>query len=295
LVVILGKQANEIGPYIRACFAVSNMASSSNKFERRRKRPYEKTDESSPSKKKVDENSPVIVFFKEIQQELDSRYDKHERIVKFSRDLTIHSKRIIFLLQRVAGADSKQDILKEAEQKLLDVKEFLKGIALELVDEDPYRFGRAFSPGVQEYIEALSFYHYIKHLCLIPYQEVQNELHFNLSEETVVLDVSPFDYVLGIADLTGELMRLCLNSAANGDTDTPFEVCKFLRQIHDDFVALGNINRDVSSKLRVLNNSLNKVERACYTLEVRGSEIPKHMLADLISSGPDQQDTRDDY
>lgn len=271
------------------------MASSGNKFERRRKRPYEKTKQSSPNKKKLDENSPMIVFFKEIQEELDSRYDKHERIVKLSRDLTIHSKKIIFLLQRVAGADSKDDILKEAEQKLVEVKEYLKGIALELVDEDPYRFGRAFSPGVQEYVEALSLYHYNKHLCLISHQEVQNELRFSLNEQTLVLNLSPFDYALGIADLTGELMRLCLNSAANGDTNTPFEVCNFLRQIHDDFVALGNINRDVSSKLRVLNTSLHKVERACYNLEVRGSEIPKHMLADLVSSGPDdQQNTNND-
>ena len=259
------------------------MASSGTKNERRRKRPYEKTKQSSANKKKVDENSPVIVFFKEIQQELDSRYDKHERIVKLSRDVTIHSKRIISLLQRVAGADNKEEILKEAEQKLVEVKEYLKGIALELTNEDPYRFGRAFSPGVQEYVEALSLYHYNKHRCLISHQEVQNELRFSLNEKSIVLDLSPFDYALGIADLTGELMRLCLNSAANGDTGTPFEVCKFMRQVHDDFGVLGNINRDLSSKLRVLNTSLHKVERTCYTLEVRGSEIPKHMLADLVS------------
>ena len=34
---------------------------------------------------------------------LDARHDKHERIVKFSRDITIESKRAIFLLHRIQG------------------------------------------------------------------------------------------------------------------------------------------------------------------------------------------------
>lgn len=55
------------------------------------------------SKAKVDENSPVIQTFYKFQTELDTRHDKYERIVKISRDITIDSKRVIFLLQRCAG------------------------------------------------------------------------------------------------------------------------------------------------------------------------------------------------
>ena len=36
-------------------------------------------------------------------------------------------------------------------------------------------------------------------------------------------------------------------------------------------------------KCNVLKSSLEKVERACYTLRVRGSEIPTHMLADVFA------------
>lgn len=35
------------------------------------------------------------------QQELDTKHDKYERLVKISRDVTIESKRTIFLLHRV--------------------------------------------------------------------------------------------------------------------------------------------------------------------------------------------------
>ena len=51
----------------------------------------------------VDESSPVIQAFRKYQTELDTRHDKHERLVKLSRDVTIESKRIIFLLHRITG------------------------------------------------------------------------------------------------------------------------------------------------------------------------------------------------
>lgn len=49
----------------------------------------------------LDENNPVIVMFKEFATELDDKHDRYERIVKLSRDITIESKRIIFLLHNI--------------------------------------------------------------------------------------------------------------------------------------------------------------------------------------------------
>ena len=265
-------------------YIVHKMASGFKRGRRGEKRPQSQDSESNLPARKVDENSPVLASFRKFQVELVSRYDKHERLVKCSRDVTIHSKRIIFLLQRVAGADNAEQIFEEAEAKFTEVKEFLKKIVEELVGEDAFMFVRAYSPGLQEYIEALSFYHFLKTGALISYEGVTENLKFS-NEAADRLTVSPFDYILGVADLTGELMRLCINSAANGDRDTPFEVCRFMRLIHDAFVSFGNCNRDVASKLRVLKNSLSKVENACYTLQIRGSEIPKHMLVEVLSCG----------
>ena len=51
----------------------------------------------------VDEDSPVIKLFRGYQHQLDKKHDKHERVVKLSRDITIESKRVIFLLHRISG------------------------------------------------------------------------------------------------------------------------------------------------------------------------------------------------
>lgn len=242
-------------------------------------------------------SSPVIAAFKVFQQELDTKHDKYERLVKISRDVTIESKRTIFLLHRVTSVTDPEEILNEAEVKLDGVRQKIGQIAEELRGEDLHQFHRAFTPGIQEYVEAVSFLHYIRQRSLISLEEINARLVFmragdkDSSEalppgaQVLTFQVTPSDYLLGVADLTGELMRMCISSVGNGDIDTPFQLSQFLRQIHDGFSYIGNTGPyEVSKKLHTLRQSLGKVEDACYTLKVRGSEIPKHMLADVFSS-----------
>lgn len=49
----------------------------------------------------LNENSPVIQSFRKFGAELDAKHDRYERLVKQSRDVTIESKRIIFLLHSI--------------------------------------------------------------------------------------------------------------------------------------------------------------------------------------------------
>uniref|UniRef100_A0ACB8GCF3 Uncharacterized protein n=1 Tax=Sphaerodactylus townsendi TaxID=933632 RepID=A0ACB8GCF3_9SAUR len=84
------------------------------------------------------------------QLELDTRHDKYERLVKLSRDITIESKRTIFLLHRITSAPNREEILMESEAKLDGVRQKIKQIAQELMGEDIYQFHRAISPGRYE-------------------------------------------------------------------------------------------------------------------------------------------------
>ncbi|KAH1173972.1 translin-associated protein X [Mauremys mutica] len=253
-------------------------------------------------KNNVNSSSSLMVSFKSFQLELDTRHDKYERLVKLSRDITIESKRTIFLLHRITSDPNGEEILNESEAKLEAVRQKIKQVAQELIGEDMYQFHRAISPGLQEYVEAVSFQYFIKTRSLISVKEINKQLIFTVEDKeeetntpssnphdkqpcTWSLKVTPVDYLLGVADLTGELMRMCINSVGNGDIDTPFELSQFLRQIYDGFSYIGNTGPyEVSKKLYTLKQSLAKVENACYTLKVRGSEIPKHMLADVFST-----------
>ena len=57
-----------------------------------------------------------------------------------------------------------------------------------------------------------------------------------------------------------------------------------MRMIHNAFSVFDNTSRELRMKTKVLRQSLQKVENACYALTVRGSEVPKHMLKDVFYS-----------
>jgi len=269
-----------------------------------------------------DESTATVrEMFQEFQVELDSRNDKYERLIKLSRDITIESKRIIFQLHRVDSAGDRIKGLAEVHQKLASLQRSRwRGVAFELRGEDPYQYLRAYSPGLQEYIEALSFHHYLQHNQLMSYQQVAASLDYGnnvnqaaspsadstnlLTDATVdterqqrlFVHVPPIEYLMGIADLTGELMRLAINSVGHGgDLNTPFDICRFLRDLQTAFTSLGNISaRDLWRKVSVMRQSERKVQAACYALRVRGSEVLRHLLADSLNHAVTNYGATDD-
>lgn len=222
----------------------------------------------------------VQTIFQQYQNELDHSHDKRERLVKLSRDITIQSKRIIFLLHRVLSLADKVSILSEAECKLQEVSKLLHRVAEELVNEDPARYKSAYSIGIQEYIEALSFYHYWKEGTLLPYSLAQQYMTFHLGpqQETnaLVLFLNPFDYLLGLADLSGELMRVAINAVGRGLWNIPPIVVKFIRELYSGLIALNHfsMSKEFLTKLEVMLNNLLKCEQAWYELKLRGCETP---------------------
>jgi predicted translin family RNA/ssDNA-binding protein len=120
----------------------------------------------------------------------------------------------------------------EAKKKLAEIHTMLRSIAHELVGPRFWRYAHSISSGLQEYIEALSFVHYVEHGRLISYERVQETLCDDTGQHVgrvyaifgtcdveklsqFILQLFPLplsDYVLGICDLTGELMRLAISS-----------------------------------------------------------------------------------
>jgi hypothetical protein len=121
------------------------------------------------------------------------------------------------------------------------------------------------------------------------------------------------DYVLGIYDMTGELMRFAITAMAmNGalpspspttTTSTPDEmqldppqqqqsqrtILTDLRQLRSALESLntsgtGPFGKEADKKAEVMRQSVEKVERALYGLTVRGAERPKGWMPDLSAS-----------
>lgn len=254
----------------------------------------------------VDENNPVVQCFREYARELDAKHDRYERIVKCSRDITIESKRIIFLLHTVDSKKNNQSkVCNEAKTRLNNLcQTHFATIAKELQGQDPYQYLRAYTSGLQEFIEAYTFCEYVDSSNISHWKTIQDQLKYKVklieahkstvsSEETpadatsesrsneseevdVVCPLPPMEFVLGVGDLTGEVMRKCINSLGSGDIDSCFDHRRFLQEMYKGFISVSNAkNRDFSQKLFTLRQSLLKSENVCYNVKVRGGEAAK--------------------
>ncbi|KAG6910594.1 hypothetical protein DXG01_009545 [Tephrocybe rancida] len=243
--------------------------------------------------------SSTVAAFDDYRAHLDDYNDRRERLIKASRDVTNLSKRTIFLLHRIMIETDSDDAATSAaasgQEKLREVQKLYASLKLELEGDRFWRYQRQVSPGLQEYIEALSFAHYLQHKSLISFDEVQKTLCDPDGVPYFPLTVS--DYLLGLSDLTGELMRFAISAIGRrGGRAKASEVCAFVRACKADFERMTPYIRDLSKKQAVTTQSLEKIEDAAYAIIVRGSEyaLPQEMLDDIVAQSVSRFSSHDD-
>ncbi|KAF8898401.1 Translin [Infundibulicybe gibba] len=219
----------------------------------------------------------VLHQFETCRSDLDEHNDRRERLIKASRDVTNLSKKVIFLLHRLVTEDTSDEAAlakyaaKCGQDKLHEVQAIYADLRHELYGDLFWRYERQVSPGLQEYIEALSFAHFLERSALITYDQVQQTLCDASGVPYFPLTVS--DYLLGISDLTGELMRFAISGISRrGGRRKAGDVCAFVRGCKADLERLTPYVHDLSKKQAVTTQSLEKIEDAAYALAVRGSE-----------------------
>lgn len=249
--------------------------------------------------------SPMQAAFLQYSAALEQRYDTEERIFKKSRDITKASKRAISHLHRITNTAEPQKLLEEVEKMLkITIPRDFRDIRLLLDGLTYYSCWKKYSPAIQEYIEALSFYRYLLDGELVSKDEVEkylNEDFQKLSDEKVEsgssyasgglsptegklqtdsLESQRFivreeDYILGLSDLTGELMRYALNALSDGHRSVPPKVCEFARTM---LIAMNLLDRrglgsqEMAKKLKVMQESVEKIETVCYKIHMMESE-----------------------
>ncbi|XP_077522794.1 translin-associated protein X-like isoform X2 [Amblyomma americanum] len=250
----------------------------------------------------LDESS-LVKMFRAFQVELDDRNDRYEQLGRLSHDVAIESRRIIILLHRTTS-EHRDEVLTEGHQRLCKLNmSALKQIAAYLRGHSYYMYLRSFSIGLQEYVRAVTFFHYIKYGRLITLNEMHEALVFEAHDEETEaeradadtptstsssvsafsLQITPMDYMFGIVDLAGELTRKCIVARGQRDPEEPFVICSFLRQVYSGFLACGlTANQSswrtlaVGHRVWALLQHLLEAEKTCYTAKIRSLEGFRH-------------------
>ncbi|GAA5969774.1 hypothetical protein JCM21900_004195 [Sporobolomyces salmonicolor] len=284
----------------------------------------ESTASPSSSTAKRPRATALLDSFTTFRSELDAHQAQRERIVKLSRDITALSKQMIFALHRVATGRKWSVVKKDAEGKMAELRTLFERLRDEVQGENFWRYERSISPGIQEYLEGFTFYYYLEHRALPTLAEAQASLlppppaqtisatsadspstESTSTESTSIeptppavpqpqspgklapyVHVSGEDYLGGVADLTGELMRLAIASVGKNLSDSlggsdkeggeEFanidNIGRLVREIKGQMDPLAPYARWLGKKLFVLDQSLAKIENASYNLRIRGAE-----------------------
>jgi predicted translin family RNA/ssDNA-binding protein len=192
------------------------------------------------------------------------------------------------------------------------IRDRYKSVSADLQGLNAWRYARNITGGNQEYMEAAIFQHYLTTGSLLTYDDSQEQLRI-LGGEGGPVQLTVEDYLLGVFDMTGELMRFsittmatdgklpCVESSQDGtvaademDVETPSasrrDVLTDLRSLRSELEGLNvgfgsSFARDVAKKMDVMQTSVEKVEKALYGLVIRGRERPKGWMPDL-DAGP---------
>lgn len=196
--------------------------------------------------------------------------------------------RLTSIRVRALKHDIPPKIASEAAEKSGQILKHFETIAPELQGINAWRYQRQISGGLQEFMEAISFQHYLRTQTLITLSEA--------SQFTAGIELTSDDYLLGIFDLVGELMRFAIttmattgslpsSTAESGEEQT---ILVDLRRLRAHFEELDTsscggtpLGRDFDKKMEVMKTCVEKVETAVYGMIVRGRERPKGWVPDL--------------
>lgn len=149
-------------------------------------------------------------------------------------------------------------------------------------------------------MEAISFQHYLETQRLITYEQAQAKLPNGIK-------LPENDYVLGLFDLVGELMRFAITTmATSGELPRGTspegvkerDILTDLRLLRTHFESLdttagGGMKRDVEKKMEVMKTCVEKVEAAVYGMIIRGRERPKGWMPEM--GGEERREAVESY
>ncbi|TRX91434.1 hypothetical protein FHL15_007658 [Xylaria flabelliformis] len=261
------------------------------------KRDYQGKEKSKKDAAPDHPRNAYTSMFESFRDELDEHHDRRQRIGKVSRDVTALSKKIV----RKLSQPIPERIQTEIDGRIKEISELLETIQPDVQGMNRYRYPLIC---LEEFVEAVSFAHYLRHQTLMSAAQAQAALPADIQ-------LTAPDYVFGIFDLTGEMMRFatavtalsgsmptCEVKGEAGEQENDKEKRTILTDMQDVSSmmqigpTLGRYNV-YAKKLDIMIEQVRKVERLGYGVTVRGNERPKGWMPDLnegYSGGGDGED-----
>lgn len=204
------------------------------------------------------------------------------------------------------GKELPPRVAKEVGQRFGNIRALFAKVAPDVSGLNAWRYFYQLSPGIQEYVEARTFEHYLRKQELLSHEDMQREVEGQVM-------ICEEDYVLGVFDMTGEVMKFAVKNISTGaslqqdqhqqqeqeqeqeqepraPTLPPSATAivvdvRSLRALLEEMAipSKHGLSYQFQKKLEVTRTSVEKIERAAYGVLVRGSERPTGWIPEIES------------
>jgi len=183
----------------------------------------------------------MLKHFDEIRKHIKDFDNKRESTIAISRNVIRISKQIIYSIHR--------DDLKTAESLIKEIKNELAKLDKKHYDTniDCVAF--------QEYVEALTYYEFVKTGKIPSFKDLKVDVEH---------------YLLGLCDLTGELVRKAVNDIIRKKYGNALKIKELVEEIYGEFLKLDLRNNELRVKSDSIKYNLKKLEDIVYDLKIKG-------------------------
>jgi predicted translin family RNA/ssDNA-binding protein len=179
-----------------------------------------------------------------IKKDIEAVEAQRDTTIRASRDIIKLSKKTIYAVHR--------NDLKSAEKAVAEMKSEFKKLQASVKHPKLLSSG-SFKVAVQEYVEALCFYELMKN----------NRIPTNTE-----LKLDPEFYLMGLIDLTGELVRKAINSAIKDDYDTSVKLKGLVSDLYDELLLFDFAGGELRKKFDSIKYDLKKLDDLVLNLKL---------------------------
>ncbi|UXD21394.1 haloacid dehalogenase [Ignicoccus pacificus DSM 13166] len=186
-------------------------------------------------------------YAEKLAQELDVYDDLKDKIYDLARKVIKNSKLCIYAVRR--------SNMEEAEKRLKEMEE-MRTEMFKIAKDNPRlsTINMIFNAD-QEYVEAAAIYYFMK------------EGRFPTKEE---LETTVQEYIAGIMDAAGELLRIATDKMIAGDVEFAKKVRNVIEEIYLFMLHVNPRDYELRRKIDYVTNILNKLQEFIFYKEVMG-------------------------
>ncbi len=185
-----------------------------------------------------------MINFTKLQKDVHAYDDEREKLIKKSRDVLKLSKLVIYAVHRNEVAEAEKLVQEmEAEKKKLDA---LAKHSNKMGCEGSYKIA------IQEYVEAVLYYTFVK------------------TGKMTNLPVETEHFILGLADLPGELVRKAVFLAGKGDVQAVVSIKDEVDAIYGELLKFDFRDNEIRRKVDAVKYDLRKLEDLVLDLKLKG-------------------------